>query len=102
MLEMGCLHLFHAHKEAFCMSNHTTQSVLFPTLISKPIVAAFDQTHSSADGGGLLLKGIDERLGLSERLASCLRDGREPGKVRHEIQELFRQRMFAIALGHPD
>ena len=102
MLKMGCLHLFHAHKEAFCMSNHTTQSVLFPTLISKPIVAAFDQTPSSADGGGLLLKGIDERLGLSERLASCLRDGREPGKVRHEIQELFRQRMFAIALGHPD
>ena len=84
------------------MSNHTTQSVLFPALISKPIVAAFDQAHSSADGGGLLLKGIDERLDLSEKLASCLRDGREPGKVRHEIQELFRQRMFAIALGHPD
>ncbi len=84
------------------MSDTTTQSVLFPTLISKPIVAAFDQVHSSGDGGGLLLKGVDERLGLSEKLASCLRDGRERGKVRHEIQELFRQRMFAIALGHPD
>ena len=84
------------------MFESTTQSVLFPALISKPVVAAFDQAHSSADGGGLLLKGVDERLGLSEKLASCLRDGREPGKVRHEIQELFRQRMFAIALGHPD
>ncbi len=84
------------------MSDHTTQTVLFPALISKPIWAAFDQAHSSSDGGGLLLKGIDERLRLSEKLASCLRDGREPGKVRHEIQELFRQRMFAIALGHPD
>ena len=41
-------------------------------------------------------------MGLSTQLASCLRDGREPGKVRHAIQELFRQRMFAIALGHPD
>jgi len=84
------------------MLDSTTQSVLFPALISKPIWAAFDQAHSSSDGGGLLLKGIDERLELSEKLASCLRDGRESGKVRHEIQELFRQRMFAIALGHPD
>ena len=84
------------------MSDTTTQSVLFPGLFSKPIVATFDQAHSSSDGGGLLLKGIDERLRLSEKLATCLRDGREPGKVRHEIQELFRQRMFAIALGHPD
>ena len=62
------------------MSDTTTQSVLFPTLISKPIVAAFDQSHSSTDGGGLLLKGTDERLGLSKKLASCLRDGRDPGK----------------------
>ncbi len=84
------------------MSDSTTQSVLFPGLISKPIFGSFDQAHSSGDGGALLLKALDEKLGLSTQLASCLRDGREPGKVRHAIQELFRQRMFAIALGHPD
>lgn len=87
------------------MSNTTTQSVLFPDQFPKPglaVFAAFDQAHSSTDGGGLLLKAIDERLGLSAKLASCLRDARESGKVRHEIEELFRQRMFAIALGYPD
>jgi hypothetical protein len=84
------------------MSHCTTQSVVFPELILKPVVAAFDQAHSSSDGGALLLKSVDEQLGLSEKLASCLRDGREPGKVRHEIAELVRQRMFAIALGYPD
>lgn len=84
------------------MSKSTTQSVLFPNLISKPVVATFDQAHSSADGGGLLLKAVDERLGLSEKLAECLRDGREPGKVQHELIEILRQRLFAIALGHPD
>ena len=78
------------------MSDTTTQTVLFPALISKPIVAAFDQAHSSADGGGQLLKGVDKRLGLSEKLASCLRDGREPGKVRHEIQELSLPVAFSI------
>ncbi len=84
------------------MSESTTQSVLFPDLISKSLVMAFDQAQSSADGGGLLLKAIDERLGLSAKLVDCLRDGREAGKVQHELVEILQQRIFAIALGHPD
>jgi hypothetical protein len=84
------------------MSDSTTQSVLFPHLISKPVLAAFDQVHSSSDGGGLLLKAVDEQLGLSAKLTGCLRDDREAGKVRHDLEELLRQRLFAIALGHPD
>ncbi|MCP4958730.1 MAG: IS1380 family transposase, partial [Actinomycetia bacterium] len=71
-------------------------------MISKPVVAAFDQEHSSSDGGALLLKAIDEKLGLSEQLAECLRDDRQAGKVRHDLSELVQQRMFAIALGYPD
>ena len=84
------------------MLDPTAQTVLFPHLISKPIVAAFDQDHSSSDGGALLLKGIDEQLGLSARLAECLRDVRQAGKVRHGLEELLQQRLFAIALGYPD
>jgi len=80
----------------------TAQTVFFPDLISKPVVAAFDQAHSSSDGGALLLKAIDEKLGLSEQLAGCLRDGRQAGKVRHGLSELVQQRLFAIALGYPD
>ncbi len=84
------------------MSDATTQTVLFPELLGKQVVAKFDQEHSSSDGGALLLKAIDDRLGLSERLAACIEDPRQPGKIRHEIQELLRQRMFAIACGYPD
>ena len=47
----------------------TRQSVLFPDLFKKPLVVKFDQPHSSSDGGAILLKACDERLGLSERLA---------------------------------
>lgn len=84
------------------MSKSTTQSVLFPHLISKPILAACDQAHSSADGGGLLLKAMDDELGLSGKLAACLRDSRETGKVRHRLDTILAQRLFAIALGYPD
>lgn len=80
----------------------TRQSVLFKDLFDKPLVAKFDQRNSSSDGGAVLLKAADHRLGLSERLAGCIEDQRQQGKVRHTIHELFSQRMYAIACGYPD
>ena len=80
----------------------TAQSVLFPALFDKRLVAQFDQPHGSSDGGALLLKACDERLGLTERLSGCLADDREPGKIRHTLEDLIRQRVFAIACGYAD
>ena len=85
------------------MSNVTTkQSVLLKGLSKKTVVAQFDQDHASSDGGAVLLKACDERLGLSASLAACLSDNRQPGKVKHSLQELFQQRMFGIACGYAD
>ena len=85
------------------MANNTTrQSVLFPDLFKKPVVVRFDQPHASSDGGAILLKACDERLGLTERLAQCIVDSRQAGKVEHSIQDLVRQRLFGIACGYPD
>jgi len=76
--------------------------LLFPGLFRKRVVARFDQLHGSSDGGALLLKAIDQRLKLTDRLAGCLRDRRDPSKIAHEIEELLTQRVFAIACGYPD
>ena len=70
--------------------------------ISKPIVARFDQPQASSDGGAVLLKMIDDRLGLTWRLASALRDRRQPGKVTHPLRDLLRQRVFGLACGYAD
>ena len=86
----------------FVSHDSTAQTVLFPKIFTKAVVAKFDQEHASSDGGALLLKAVDEDLGLSERLAACIEDPRQAGKVRHEILELWRQRMFAIACGYAD
>jgi len=75
---------------------------LFGDLVGRPVVAKFDQAHGSSDGGAILLKAADQRLRLSERLAACLPDRRQPGKVEHEVIEMFRQRVFAIACGYAD
>ena len=37
----------------------TGQSVLFPNLSRRPVVAKFDQRHGSSDGGAILLKACD-------------------------------------------
>ena len=68
----------------------------------KPVVAAFDMPHASSDGGAVLLKGIDTQFGLTKRLAACLADDRQPGKVRHQTLELLRQRVFGLACGYAD
>jgi hypothetical protein len=78
------------------------QTVLFPDLAAKPLVVKLEEEHSSSDGGAVLLKGVDQRLGLTKTLAECLRDPRQAGKIAHSFRELLQQRIFAIALGHPD
>jgi hypothetical protein len=54
------------------------------------------------DGGLLLFKALDTELGLSRRLAACLDDPREPGKVVHETIDLLQQRIFWLCGGYAD
>jgi hypothetical protein len=80
----------------------TAQSVLFPELFERPVVVKFDQSNGSSDGGAILLKACDERLGLTERLSGCIEDERQAGKLQHTIRDLLRQRLYGIACGYPD
>jgi hypothetical protein len=75
---------------------------LFDDLFGKQVVAQFDQPHASSDGGAVLLKGCDVRLGLIDRLSECVRDDRQAGKVQHTLGDLIRQRVFGIACGYAD
>lgn len=85
------------------MGNDTSrQSVLFPDLADKVIVAHFDQPQASSDGGAVLLKGCDQALGLTAAMAACMNEWRQQAKVRHDLSELLRQRVFAIACGYAD
>ncbi len=80
----------------------TTECLLFPEIFAKPAVLQFDQRQSSSDGGAILLKAAERRYGLIGRLAGCLEDKRQAGKVDHSLRELLAQRVFSIACGYPD
>ena len=69
---------------------------------AKPVVARFDRPDASTDGGLMLVKALDTQLGLTERLAACLDDAREPGKVLHEMIALLQQRIFGLCAGYAD
>ncbi len=85
------------------MNEHTTtECLLFPEIFDRPVVAQFDQSQGSSDGGAVLLKAADRGLGLTAALATCLKDDRQEGKVRHELEELLTQRIMAIACGYED
>ena len=85
------------------MSEHTTTDcLLFPDLFDRLVVAKFDERQGSSDGGAILLKAADRRLGITAALAACLEDERQPGKVRHQLHELVTQRVMGIALGYED
>ena len=62
----------------------------------------FVAPDQSSDGGVVLLKGIDEKMGLTERMAKALRDRRQPEKVEHPAEQMMRERILGIACGYPD
>ena len=68
----------------------------------KAVVARFDGGRLSSEGGLLALREIERRLGLSDRLASCLVDPRAPERVVHRLAEMMRFRMLMIAAGYED
>lgn len=91
-------HISVANRQAECL----TAPMLFPDMCSQPVVADFSGGHLSSDGGALLLGQIDRGLGLSELLAGCFEDRRNPHLIEHSAEELVRQRLFGMALGYED
>jgi hypothetical protein len=84
------------------MTDATRQTVLFPALFFKPVQMEFCRDQLSSYGGTVLLAARDRKLGLTQALCAQLSDGRQPGKVRHELLDQMRQRVFSIAVGCAD
>ena len=78
------------------------QTVLFPDLFERPLVATFDQAHASSDGGAILLKAADRALGLTTALTEALPEPRAAARVTHAWPDVLAQRIFSITCGYPD
>ncbi len=51
----------------------------------------------TSNGGTVVLRELDDRLGVSVSLASRLTDSRSPSRVRHSLRELLRSWIYTMA-----
>jgi Transposase DDE domain group 1 len=73
-----------------------------PSVRRKKLTADFEGSDQSSDGGLLLLREAERKLGVCGRLAEAMPDHRDTDRVRHAMFEMVMARVCAIACGHED
>jgi hypothetical protein len=74
----------------------------FPACKRRQVEAHFGGADVSSDGGVLLLRQVDRRLRLTQRVAAVLGDDRRRASCTHDLRSLLRQRVYGLALGYED
>ncbi|HKN41541.1 MAG TPA: IS1380 family transposase [Sphingomicrobium sp.] len=68
----------------------------------KTVVAKFDGGLLSSDAGILVLREVEQRLRVADRLAACMVDPRAPELFTHTLAEIIRFRLLMIGAGYED
>jgi len=68
----------------------------------KRLDVRFDGGLLSSDGGILLLREVEQRLGVADRMAACIKDPRAPDQITHSLADIIRFRLMMIAAGYED
>ena len=80
----------------------TSEQLEFHSLGRRLVSGRFDGGRISSDAGGVLLREVDKRIGVTSRVSRCFVDYRNPASVEHSVGDLVSQRLYAIALGYED
>jgi hypothetical protein len=84
------------------MTENSTKKIGFTSAKGRAVEAAFDGGAVSSDGGLLLMREVDRKLGLIRDISRRLDDARQLGKVRHGCETMLRQRVMALIAGWED
>lgn len=84
------------------MPNCTVSEMPFAKLGRREIDVGFDGGEVSSDGGLLLLRQVERRLGLLKAVAESLPDPRSPLLLKHKTEQMLRQRVFGLCHGYED
>ena len=90
--EGAAFHMTECNQEVFSFASH----------FSRRVEASFTAGQVSSDGGALLLRQADRKIGLLKRVASCFTDRRSPLLIQHQLGEMLSQRIYGLALGYED
>jgi len=78
------------------------EQMVFQQLGRREVIGRFDGGAISSDAGGVLLREVERQCGILKRVAGCFQDYRDPERIEHSVEELIKQRIYAIALGYED
>ena len=84
------------------MTDDTLLPFDLPSVHRKKLTVDFDGGNQSSDGGLLLLRQAERKLGVCRRLADTMPDRRDGSRIRHDVFEMVMARVSAIACGHKD
>jgi len=84
------------------MTECTQSQFRFEAHFSRQVVGRFDGSRLTTDGGALLLRQADRKIGLLRRVGGCFTDCRQPERIDHELGEMLAQRIYGLALGYED
>ncbi|MGB9464197.1 MAG: IS1380 family transposase [Candidatus Acidiferrum sp.] len=74
----------------------------FEAHFSRQVVAEFSGERLTTEGGALLLRAADRKIGLLRRVVHCFSDARDPQRIEHALSEMLAQRIYGLALGYED
>src|SRR5512137_2631882 len=84
------------------MPDRTAQRIEFGRVGRRVIEANFDGGDLSSDGGLMLLRRVDERIGLTRAVAAVFSDPRDPARITHRLRDLLAQRLYGLCCGYED
>ena len=84
------------------MTECSQSEFLFEAHFSRQVVGRFEGSRLTSDGGALLLREADRKIGLLRRVVRCFTDGRDPGRIEHGLGQMLAQRIYGLALGYED
>ncbi len=84
------------------MTECNQNELVFAPHFSRQVSARFSERQLSTEGGSLLLRETDRKIGLLSRVRKCFADHRHPLRIEHKLSELLAQRIYGLALGYED
>lgn len=84
------------------MPDCTGQEMLFGRVGRREIEADFTGGALSSDGGLMLVRQVDRKIGLSAAVARALSDPRAPERITHPLRDLVAQRLYGLCCGYED
>src|SRR5665648_1260726 len=84
------------------MTECNTKSIEFTRLQSKKVVADFTGGRMTSDAGLLMLREVERKMQLFDRIDAVVHDPRNPNAITHSQRTLISQRIAAIAAGYED